>query len=282
MQGVVRLVVGGEIVVAKYGELIDDVLEEPLYCPRCGRTTGLTLVARGREAYLECAEGHRWTDPEVAACGVRQLLHLGEQGAQAQFPGATVRVDMLPRITEDRTLHPPPPHAPERQLRWEGLVLTTTGIPALTDCLHWARRLCVWAVPTDGDVYEWLYPPAGGNALDAHMTVVLVALALYAACAEEELPRCDQVSLEGALDQLPGDDLRRLRPTGVAGLGGRLRVSDVHRLATASQETFERWRRAAHRVIEVNQGDQHGVQLADRNRQLLTLADDLTWYAGQP
>ena len=281
MRGVVRLLVSGEIVVARYGDLIDDVLQEPLYCPRCGRTTGLTLVARGREAYLECAEGHEWTDPEVAACGVRQLLHLGASGAEGRFPGAAVRVDMLPRITEDQTLHPPSPSAPERQLRWEGLVLTTIGIPPLTDCLHWARRLCVWAVPTDGDVYEWLYPPAGGNALDAHMTVVLVALALYMASAEGELPRCEQVSLDRAVHLLTGEELRRVRPTGAAGLGGRLRVTDVHRLATASSETFERWRRAAHRVLQVNLDDQDSVRLADRNGHLPTTVDDLTWYSEQ-
>lgn len=279
MQGLVRVSVGGEIVVAKYGDLIDDVLEEPLYCPRCGRTTGLTLVARGREAHLECAEGHEWSDPEVAACGVRQLLHLGAQGAEGRFPGAAVKIDMLPRITEDRTLYPPPPDAPERQLRWEGRVVTTTGIAPLTDCLHWARRLCVWAVPTDGDVYEWLYPPAGGNALDAHMTVVLVALALYAAGAEAELPRCEQVPLSQALNLLSSDALRRVRP---AGVGGRLRVTDVHRLATASPETFERWRRAAHRVLDVNLDDRNAMVLADRNRHLPTMPDDLTWYAEQP
>jgi hypothetical protein len=279
VQGLVRVSVGGEIVVAKYGDLIDDVLEEPLYCPRCGRTTGLTLVARGREAYLECAEGHEWTDPEVAACGVRQLLHLGTQGAQGRFPGAAVKVDMLPRITEDQTLYPPSHDASERQLRWEGRVLTTIGVAPLTDCLHWARRLCVWAVPTDGDVYEWLYPPAGGNALDAHMTVVLVALSLYTACAEAELPRCDQVPLRQALDLLTGDGLRRVRP---AGVGGLLRVTDVHRLATASTETFERWRRAARRVLSVNLEDRDSVVLADRNRYLPTMGDDLTWYAARP
>ncbi|MCH5676986.1 hypothetical protein [Streptomyces gilvus] len=111
------------------------------------------------------------------------------------------------------------------------------------------------------------------------MTVVLVALALYAACAEQELPRCDQVPLRPALDLLSDDGLRRVRP---AGVGGRLRVTDVHRLATASPETFERWRRAAHRVLDANLDDRDAMVLSDRNRHLPTLPDDWTWYAEQP
>ncbi|MGY5053268.1 hypothetical protein ACWDFR_04210 [Streptomyces sp. 900105755] len=277
MQGLVRVLVAGEIVVTKYGDLIDDVLDVPLFCPRCGRTAGLTLVADGREAHLECAEGHVWTDPEVAACGVRQLLHLSTQGSAPRFPGATVRIDMLPRISEDRTLYPPSPDVPGHLLRWEGRVLTATGTPPLTDCLHWARRLCAWALPSDGEVYERLYPPAGGNALDAHMAVVLVALALYAAAAAADLARIEQVVPDRAAEPLAGAELRWLRPAGAAGLGGRLRVTDVHRLATAAPETYERWRTAARLVLAANTDDRPAAALADRNGRLPAVADDVAW-----
>ncbi|MER6266969.1 hypothetical protein [Streptomyces sp900105755] len=277
MQGLVRVLVAGEIVVTKYGDLIDDVLDVPLFCPRCGRTAGLTLVADGREAHLECAEGHVWTDPEVAACGVRQLLHLSTQGSPPRFPGATVRIDMLPRISEDRTLYPPSPDVPGHLLRWEGRVLTATGTPPLTDCLHWARRLCAWALPSDGEVYERLYPPAGGNALDAHMAVVLVALALYATAAAADLARIEQVVPDRAAEPLAGAELRWLRPAGAAGLGGRLRVTDVHRLATAAPETYERWRTAARLVLAANIDDRPAAALADQNGRLPAVADDVAW-----
>ncbi|SEF15439.1 hypothetical protein [Streptomyces sp. Ag109_O5-10] len=284
MQGLVRVLVAGEIVVAKYGDLIDDVLDVPLFCPRCGRTAGLTLVADGREAHLECVEGHVWTDPEVAACGVRQLLHLSAQGAPPRFPGAAVRIDMLPRISEDRTLYPPSPDVPGRLLRWEGRVLTATGTPPLTDCLHWARRLCAWALPSDGELYERLYPPAGGNALDAHMAVVLVALALYATAAAADLARVEQVVPDRAAEPLAGAELRWLRPPGAGGLGGRLRVTDVHRLATAAPETYQRWRTAARLVLAANTDDRPAVPLADRSGRLPAVAEDMAWYApvGRP
>ncbi|GGS31673.1 hypothetical protein GCM10010269_82670 [Streptomyces humidus] len=277
--GAVTVTVGGEVMVMRYDDLIDDGVEIPLYCPVCGRTAGITLHAEGRTARLACPCGHAWSDPAVAACGVRQLLHLRGD----RFPGTRVRAVLLPRIEEPTEPERPTSEPPTSLLKWEDLVLRNFGRPALTGCLDAAAGLTSWALPTDGLLYERLYPPAGGNAVDAHMTVVSVALALYRAGYGHGVARPTDVRLDDVAALLrPGSEaaLRGLRPAGLPGVGGQLRLTDAHRLRTASDRVWSRWMWAARRVVALNTtvAEAPAGTVAERHPYLPDIAAGSVWY----
>ncbi|CAM5307052.1 hypothetical protein [Streptomyces abikoensis] len=257
------------------------------------------FAAGGREAFVQCPCGHEWTDPEVTAAAVRQMKHLVDTGQPLFLPALRDAVLLLPALVEDQELAPLPDDAPAGQpdsewARWEmGLWVADSAAPFFGYCLRAARTLTIQALPADGSIYARLYPRAGGSALDAHMAVVLLALALYETARREgaslsQTRLCDARSL---LEPEHADRLRNIYP-GVALQPGvsHLRVTDARRIQSASPEDWSRWRHAASDVLAYNIDD----VAADRVRHWISaeditftdiftewLNDDLTWYTGR-
>lgn len=123
----------------------------------------------------------------------------------------------------------------------------------LWHAMIYARRLAIVALPADGELWQALQPSMGGSALDAHMAVLLVGLAICEHCARTEDPNPRNANLADVIALLePGEAgrLRTLFPIAYTSASQvpELRAADAERLADADWSTFEWWRLAAHTI----------------------------------
>ncbi|MEU2770794.1 hypothetical protein ABZ628_29225 [Streptomyces diastaticus] len=110
-----------------------------------------------------------------------------------------------------------------------------------------ARRAARRVLPWDGPLYARLCPSGGGSTVDGHMTVVVMALAAYAAAQQTGTFRPAELGLDeiaAMLEPAVADTVvRRLRPRADAE-HYLLRAADVTCLA-APDHDWTRWRQAA-------------------------------------
>lgn len=237
-------------------------------CPTCAASEPLTLVARYRNAHVECPNGHQWHEPHFTATVVRALMHRVNTGADTSQVVSGPAVMMLPVLDEPTDLAAEPPSgsedddsplaalASERASEQFAADLANHDCAARS-CFRMARQMLCLGLPADGNLYSRLYPRAGGNAVDAHMSVVVLALALYEAVLATSRgtgtgAALATVPFETVAEQLsPGSavQLRACRPRLMHSRFYFLRSRDLGRLESASDEAFERWRRAADDVL---------------------------------
>ncbi|RZD82245.1 hypothetical protein C0Q63_22675 [Streptomyces albidoflavus] len=262
-------------------------------CPTCDLAAPLTALAKGRDAFLSCADGHVWRHAQVSASAVRQIGHeFRETGALTAFPAIGYpTVDLVPCLAEPSTLAPAPAKAMPRE-RWEIAAAARSGTDSIfRPMLMHARRIAVRTLPWDGHLYARLCPSGGGNAEDAHMSIVVLALAGHAAAQRTNTLSHSTLKLKEIATMLlpPVADVvvRRVRPR--AGLDYLLRVTDLHRLEHAPPDAWARWRQAAcdlvTAAVEQYSQDRNDPEVADH----VTLGQlphqtedhDLSWYAPQ-
>ncbi|GGW89740.1 hypothetical protein [Streptomyces noursei] len=296
MAGAVRLTVSGEVPVRRFEPELNTKLEEPLICPECRAREELALTAAGQDAHIQCPNYHQWTDPQVTAATVRQMLHMMNAGRPVMFPGRHITESLVPLLDEDRALSPPPEEEEDDEAtegftdreRWlfGGLV---DGWPLFAHCLNYSRKLAIHALPADGDLFERLYPGAGGNAVDAHMCIVVTALAMYEAAYQARTTRLKPIPLASVKAALLAADLRAIRPPSERpDYSSHLRVTDVARLEHAGHDEWERWRQAAIDILDYHVADQQVRRRASPMAGEVTvyeccdwvdvLEDDMTWY----
>ncbi|MEY9958825.1 hypothetical protein [Streptacidiphilus sp. MAP5-52] len=301
ISGTVKVSIVGEFMVQRYEEDREpSFYEAPLACPVCESDIGLTLVARRRDSSVECPNGHTWQDPSIAAAKVRRLVFLSWTGQAVADPSSVAYTNTVPALDEDAARADLPAGWTEpgeddvyRNVEIGSSVYFDHGL--LTMALMYARRLAMMSLPVDGGLWQRLQPQMGGSAIDAHMAIVLTALAMY----EVSVRSGNHDVGEAALAQVEA----MLRPENAAGLRAlfpvayppkqfvpELRAADVQRLAHADSDTFERWRRAAADIttIALDTTVERTAAYAGRlgQRGLLVAKDpyrqqhddDLTWY----
>ncbi|MGW1374731.1 hypothetical protein ACWD6P_10735 [Streptomyces sp. NPDC002446] len=302
MAGAVRLMMT-EVLVRRFTPGLRAELEQPLSCPTCGQWEMLTLVAQGRDAHIECSSGHAWTDSYIVASTVRQMDHMAAMGAPVWCPGVKVYESLVPRLDEDQTLYHEPaiPEALDKgEFRkrdwWMASAAAVAGWPAFTECLRFARKLTIHALPACGSLYERLYPRAGGSAVDAHMSIVVLALAMLEAAYQADTTNIGRVPLsdvEATLRPECAGVLRGIRPPSHRrDYASHLRVTDVERLEEADGAEWDRWCQAAtdilsyhiedrrdwHRHVAGRHTEDDEITVSDCCAQMDLLDDDLTWY----
>ncbi|MEV4741557.1 hypothetical protein [Streptomyces sp. NPDC049555] len=228
------------------------------------------------------------------------MKHLLDTGQRLFFPTAR-NVMIVPQLVEDLTLAPLPEGFPSGDPdtdwgRWEvNWMIAVPGDSIFSLCLREARVSAARALPADGDLYARLYPRAGGNALDCHMAIVILALAMYEAARRtgvEHLRRLRLSEARALLEPAVAEKLRGIYPSiwNMPGLS-HLRVTDERRLQTADPQEWERWRKAAYDIITYVIDDistHHYVpspitpeDVSVHHQAANWLHDDLTWYAGE-
>ncbi|ONK13187.1 hypothetical protein [Streptomyces sp. MP131-18] len=312
--GRVCLTVTGSLQRPAYDPFAGEEWQRTVACPECGTSTGLTLEALDDVTVAICppadACGRAWLADDVfSASQIRQMHHLKLHGETMTTPDRhRVAVILVPDMDGDsRALQDDPTPDPEIDDPYTWWAINSSAVvrqhtPPLVVAMGWARGLLAWSLPHDGEIYEHLYPPAGGSALDAHMTQVVLALALHEAAWQEEQHDFGKLSLEAAMAELEGDRaarLRGVRPLGLGNDGGRLRLSDITRLEAASNQHWQLWCRLAGEVLAGHSQQErlsrvkdergstfpptkrtatHPVLLARRSSSLPGADLDFTWY----
>lgn len=283
-------------------------------CPTCATAEKLTLVARHRDAHVECPNGHQWHEPHFTATVVRTLMHRVNAGQDTpQIPVGQPAM-MLPVLDEPTDLAAgPSSDSEDDDSPLSALISERASAEFAADlanhdcaaraCFRTARQMSCLALPADGDLYSRLYPSAGGSAVDAHMSVVVLALALYEAVIATSRgagAALFAVPFETVAEQLsPGSavELRACRPRLMHSRFYFLRSHDLGRLEAASKSDFERWRRAADDVLaftasvaaqssmwqrwkEQDRDCPFDLRFADS--VVPTFPDDYVWYWSEP
>jgi hypothetical protein len=233
-------------------------------CPQCGASTGITLEARYSATVAICPReecGRAWPARDVfTASQIRQMNHLRLQGQDVVVPHPNnVTVNLVPDLTDDDlTLEEYPlaagigrPPDPVTQWSMAASAMVDQHAPPFVVALGWARGLLTWSLPADGELYEHLYPPAGGSAEDAHMVQVVLGLVIHETAFAQGIHEIKYVELEALATCLDGDRVEQLRGARPIGLrdGGRLRRSDIYRLEHATDDQWRLWCHLAGEVI---------------------------------
>ncbi len=294
--------VDGVIPIERYEPEVQEVFAEVLSCPQCAAHTGLRLISEQDTALIRCPLGHEWTDPHITAPGIRVLWHHSAAGmAPVLRPPDALTPIALPKLDEDRALLPRPSddecEAQPALWDWELDVHLHGDTPALVESLRIARSLANFAYYSDGGLFDSWCPELGGHALDAHMSIVALALAIYD-CAR----RADQFKIGwlplseplAALLPTSAEALRTVRPLGFDEHEGRLRITDTRRLDQADDRQWSAWCAMARRIIHshLNVVDRrqpvvaHGRELPSPTPMLIERArqywpDDTTWYGSR-
>lgn len=282
-----------EISFERWSTEAQDVVTDVVSCPDCAAFRDLTLVADGDRGHIRCPLGHESTHPYINASRVRQIWHSYRIGQPVALSDARKDRPLMtiPALDEDLALQPHPSEAAllRQQPRWgwEVDAWASQNLPPLVHAMRLARHLANWAMLDRGDLWQAWYPDAGGSALEAHMTTVVLALALYESAYQIGETRVDLMTL-GELRGVLGTDTivqPTLRPVGQRHEGGRLRLTDVARIEAASTQDWTRWRLTAQSVVTAVIED---AARPDRDAADTTFAlqapqywpDDMTWYQG--
>ncbi|MEV3857616.1 hypothetical protein AB0J38_25215 [Streptomyces sp. NPDC050095] len=276
--GEVRLTVGSEIPIQRWTDEGALQAPEPLACPEpgCGQSTGLMLIARGREAVIRCPNDHEWCDRYVRPATIRHLNHLRITGQQVGWPSGHLWMPLVGPLDDNLTpafTTPDGGPEPEEGIRdredwWDVNAAIASGVARgsmFGECWREAWAIVNTVLPTDGRLYQRLYVPAGGNAVDAHMTILLLGLAIYEAARSNRVYKLRDLSLPAPNVYLTGDHLRTARPVADRAYTGVLpiRASDDHRLREASAEDWERWCNAARDALSLYIDEQRSSRFRD-------------------
>jgi hypothetical protein len=297
--GEVRLTFTGRILNERW-EGTERPEPQAITCPEpgCGENTNLVLVARGANAELHCPRDHTWTDPRVAAAAIRQIQHLSSTGQPIVWPSPRVSIPLL-KVLDDKD--EPARGAPLPDLAegasisdtedwWDTNVAVASGArhSLFGECWRQAWGIVNTAVPADGSLYQRLYVTAGGRAVDAHMTILLLALAIYEAARTSRIDKLMFLPLPAPASYLSGEHLRTARPVPDYDDGTLpVRATDDQRLRTATALDWERWRTAAHDALTfvINEdlahrgrpdGDEEQPRLGDRAKAFGGKTSDYT------
>ncbi|MFI7337086.1 hypothetical protein ACIBUY_04000 [Streptomyces sp. NPDC050085] len=291
--GEVRLTVGNEIPIQRWTDEGALQAPEPLACPEpgCGQSTGLMLIARGREAVIRCPNDHEWSDRYVRPATIRHLNHLRITSQQVGWPSGHLWMPLL--FPLDDNLAPAfttPDVGPElgegvrdRDDWWDVNAAIASGVARgsmFGECWREAWAIVNTVVPTDGRLYQRLYVPAGGNAVDAHMTILLLGLAIYEAARANRVYKLRALPLPAPNAHLTGDHLRTARPVADRAYTGVLpiRATDDRRLREASAEDWDRWCNAARDALSLYIDEQRSSRLRDWQPWELTLGSPASYY----
>lgn len=315
--GRVGLTVPCEIQVPDMDHLTYEEWTRTIACPECRATRGLTLEARNDEALVICPEeGRAFRDLVIKAMTVRQLFasYTSESLAAAEVVavprgGDQPWGDMIPRLEEDRTIAPFQSRVEdEARKQWElgfGLSAEENGRP-WTVAMYWARGLMTWALPSHGRLFQQVYGLGTNSAVEAHMIMVAMGLALYEAAFRTAprkmklLPLTEPMALLDPNGEDAAERRRRLRAVRTSGdpmQGGTLRLTDIDRLEGCSDEDWDRWcdgafaALASHlKAARLYSAREHGdrldpwwrIRLVDRQRVMFADDRGYTWYADSP
>ncbi|GAA3086280.1 hypothetical protein GCM10020000_86150 [Streptomyces olivoverticillatus] len=180
------------------------------------------------------------------------LAHTGQPLYLSQ--GDLVRIMMVPRLVEDASLASLPWERDLALGRWEiAFELANHDMLPFTVCLMEARSLTSVAMADDGHLFERLHPAARGSAVDAHMAVVLLALAMYTAARSAGVLAVGDLPVQTVADLLGPDrapELKTVRPRfRPQAPVSHLRAADVARLTGADRPQWQTWRKAAADVV---------------------------------
>ncbi|MFK0295452.1 hypothetical protein ACIQU6_33975 [Streptomyces sp. NPDC090442] len=288
-----------------YGRYLRD-----LRCARCGAVEDLVLRTRDTWGLLICPQGHAWRDPAAKAFGIRLLYarvrkigqpgpHHDELRGLDRDAGASPSW-VVPLLSEPRDAVAPDDDASISAARLQWTIDGALGEPdqpPLTQAMYWARALLTWAFPRDP--VTWAMVKREQLALDAHMVMVVLGLALYEYGYAASTADLQTLPLTAPLEMLEDTEqrnlLRRVRPSGLQRVGGTLRVTDRDRLANCSPAQWAYWCDVAASVLSASLQDaridaaaEHGgrVELPDagtrlsRRRDKADIApeDWYTWY----
>ncbi|KPI02938.1 hypothetical protein OK074_5088 [Actinobacteria bacterium OK074] len=315
--------------------LTHELRERTLPCPRCLRTSGLTLRVTNDydQAMVICPQdGCAFMDYAIRAADVRQAWALiassggmsassgGVSEGTLKIPntGSRVHTSLVPVLDEDKAAQPfvsddeleeiSPEEARRRSWAFDLTVSGRGGAghAPFTSALYWARKFMTAALPQSGPLFQQVYSKDPGQPpVEAHMIIVVVALAIHEA-AYQAAPRQNldwlpltapaEILSSGAKDaaqQRRG--LRTVRPVADPMYAGSLRLTDVARLDTCTEQQWDRWCdgaflvlatilrqariSAAYRATIEQVYPSPGLRLLDSRHVVANRADDLTWYA---
>lgn len=272
--GRVSLEVPGEIRVEDCDVTTLRPFTATLACPECQARTGLTLTVRDELGYVICPGGRAFRAAQIDASVVRKIfaMHHGPSGPLDLEPlnvgqlGALVPL----KLDEDRSIVENPEDTEDTatgQLSWS-IGITMNSLAPFDEAMAWSRYLLIRALTHVGRLFETVFSPRNESALDAHMTSVALGLALHEVAWRNEADHLKWVSLVDVLDlfgrgenptERPNERelLRSLRPAGARDRGGRLRLTDVARLESCTDEEWNRWCTGAFEVASFHIRQQH-------------------------
>lgn len=228
-----------------------------LGCDRCGATSPYTFQIMGDEANVLCPRGHRYTAPFIQPPSVRQLQHLihtRRSGRPLLFPDRPGVVCTMPVLRERRALVPAPAKRQQELLdeagwRWSRRIERDfADWPAALQAYALARHVMALALPRSADLWQQLHPAAGGSTVDAHMTAVLIGLAVHETGRRTSAPSLRQLSVDAVIEEALAPDavpgLRHARPVTPYHSGRfmyAVRRRDAARLEAADGDRFASW-----------------------------------------
>ncbi|MGW4490413.1 hypothetical protein [Streptomyces sp. NPDC004376] len=290
--GEVRLTITGQILI-EGGESPERPEPRPITCPKCAQSSNLVLVARGATAKLHCTNDHAWTDALVSAAAIRQLQHLSSTGQPIVWPGSQVCIPLLEVLDDNDEAArgvPFPDLADGESISdtedwWDTYVAAASGArhSLFGECWRQAWGIVNTAVPVDGSLYQQLYVTAGGRAVDAHMTILLLALAIYEAARTSRIGKLMLLPLPAPASYLNSDYLRTARPVPDYDDGTLpIRATDDQRLRTAPALDWERWCTASRDALTfVIKQDLANRGLPDDDKWQLNLGDRALVFGGK-
>lgn len=175
--------------------------EQPVACPWCHTTVGLTLRTGARDAVIRCAQNHAWADSGLPTAAVRQLYALSKRGS---IPAdAPLRI---PKTVEGTWLWlfpgsdvPGRPNAQASPLpvvgfpgarRLHDLELRDPAQPLLLRSALLSWGLLAWAVPHHGTLFERLVLDSRGGC-DARTVGIALWQLLHHTAINGQLPTAD-------------------------------------------------------------------------------------------
>ncbi|MFI6281614.1 hypothetical protein [Streptomyces sp. NPDC050988] len=202
--------------------------EQPVACPWCHTTSGLTLRTGARDAVIRCPQNHAWTDSGLPTAAVRQLYALAKYGSipdDAPF--------RIPKTVEGAWLWlflgsdvPGRPSTPAALLpavgfpgarRLDDLELSDPAQPLLLRSALFSWGLLAWALPHHGTLFERLVLDFRGEC-DARTVGLALWQLLHDTAISGRLPTTD------AGEPPRGDPLMTLD---LADLAARLNPDDT-------------------------------------------------------
>ncbi|MET7487714.1 hypothetical protein [Streptomyces sp. NPDC005538] len=172
--------------------------EQPIACPWCHTTTGLTLRTGARDAVIHCPENHAWTDSSLPTAVVPQLYALSKRdnipaNEPFRIPETVqgVWLWLLPSSDAPGLPSTPANPLPTPGIPWarrlEDLELRDPARPLLLRSALLSWGLLAWALPHHGTLIERLVlDPRGGR--DARTAGMALRHLLHDTAVNGQLP----------------------------------------------------------------------------------------------
>ncbi|MEJ8650666.1 hypothetical protein WKI65_21835 [Streptomyces sp. MS1.AVA.3] len=242
-------------------------LSLPLDCERCGATSPYTFRIAGAEVNVLCPRGHRYTADVIqppAARQIQHLVHTRRPGRPLPFPSGPGAVCTMPVLRERRALLPAPTKTgrqrdllDEAGWRWSRRIERDFGDwPASLQAYALARHVMALALPHSADLWQRLHPAAGGNTIDAHMTAVVIGLAIDETGRHTNASSLRRMAIQDVLDLALAPDVapalrdaRPLTPYHPGRFMYAVRRLDVARFEAADPDRYDSWCRLAAQAL---------------------------------